>query len=518
MREGYGRWNPLNERPGIATRGFGPRVAAMKRRLLTFRALALCLALAAAPSAAADQTSDLQRRVEARLAEAGPGTRFGLVVAAQDGREIVAVAPEQRFIPASNTKMFTTAAAYAALAEVDEPDSEGGAAVRLEAGRGAVPDVVLEGRGDARLSSRADCVHNCLAALADAVAARTRIVDDVIGDDSLFPDQRWSPGMSWNNIPTRSGTATSALSLDDNEIHMRVFPTAPGRPPRLDLPPYYEVDNRAVTVAAGPAALEFDRLPGTRLVRLTGTIAAGAEPELLRLGIDDPAHYSAWRFKALLAERGVKVIGDIAVRHRPLRPADDPAVRAGAPPARPPRSEPLASLTPPPLAADITLTNKVSQNLHAELLLRRVGRREGTGSIADGLASVRAMLDRAGVPRAGYDFSDGSGMSTYNRVAPRAMIAFLRWAAGQPWGAAWRDSLPVGGIDGTLARRFKGTVLENRLFAKTGTLNASSALSGYLIARSGRTLLFSAYANDIPEGGRATEAMDAALLLIAEAN
>lgn len=325
--------------------------------------------------------------------------------------------------------------------------------------------------------------------------------------------------MSWNNIPTRSGTATSALSLDDNELHMRVFPAAPGQPPRLEALAYYDVDNRAVTVpAGGRTALEFDRLPGSRHLRLTGTIAAGSEAELLRLALDDPAHYAAWRFKSLLEERGVRVTGEAGVRHRALRPADDPAVRNGAPPARPPRAEPLASLIPPPLAADIELTNKVSQNLHAELLLRRVGRQEGSGSIADGLAAVRAMLERAGVPRAGFDFSDGSGMSTYNRVAPRAMVVFLRWAAGQPWGTAWRSSLPVGGVDGTLARRFGGTALEKRIFAKTGTLNASSALSGYMIAKSGRTLLFSVYANDIPEGARATDAMDAALLLIAEAN
>ncbi|HEY0130602.1 MAG TPA: D-alanyl-D-alanine carboxypeptidase/D-alanyl-D-alanine-endopeptidase [Allosphingosinicella sp.] len=490
----------------------------MRGRISKIRALSLGLVLAASPLSAEEGAAGLQQRVETRLKEAGPGTRFGLVVATEDGREIVAIAPEARFIPASNTKMFTTAAAYANLPAVDAPDVAGGAAVRVETGRGGAPDVVLEGRGDARLSSRPDCVRNCLAALADAVAARVRAVGDVIGDDSLFPDQRWSPGMSWNNIPTRSGTATSALSLDDNEVHMRVFPAEMGKPPRLELLPYYEIDNRAVTVAAGPTELEFDRMPGERLVRLTGTIAVGAEPELVRLGIDDPAHHAAWRFKSLLQDRGVRVTGEAAVRHRPLRPADDPAVRKGAPAARPPRSEPLASLTPPPLAADIDLTNKVSQNLHAELLLRRVGLQSGSGSIADGLAAVRAMLERAGVPRPSYHFSDGSGMSTYNRVAPRGMIAFLRWAAGQPWGAAWRASLPVGGVDGTLARRFKGTALENRVFAKTGTLNASSALSGYMTARSGRTLLFSAYANDIPEGAAATAAMDAALLLIAEAN
>ncbi|HEX8468570.1 MAG TPA: D-alanyl-D-alanine carboxypeptidase/D-alanyl-D-alanine-endopeptidase [Allosphingosinicella sp.] len=452
--------------------------------------------------------------MEAALAAAQTGTRFGLVVATAEGREIVAIDPEQRFVPASNTKLLTTAAAFAALPGLDRPDVAGGTAVRLDG-----PDAILRGHGDARMSSEPDCAVDCLAALADAVAARTRTVRNVVGDDSLFPDQRWSPGMSWNNIPTRSGTATSALTLDDNELPILAFATAQGRPPRLELAPYYEVDNRAVTVpAGGPTALEFDRLPGERLIRLTGTIAAGAEPELLRAGIDDPAHYAAWRLKALLEARGVRVAGKVAVRHRPLRPADDPAGRRGAPPARPPRSEPLASLVAPPLAADIALTNKVSQNLHAELLLRRVGRNEGTGSVADGLAAVRAMLERAGVPRAAYDFSDGSGMSTYNRVAPRGMIVFLRWAAGQPWGSAWRASLPIGGVDGTLAKRFKGTALENRLFAKTGTLNASAALSGYMIAKSGRTLLFSAYANDIPEGARATDSVDAALLMIAEAN
>jgi len=471
----------------------------------------LALLLALAPFYAAAQEGpgqqSLQQRVEARLRETGPGTRFGLVVATEDGREIVAIAPDARFIPASNTKMFTTAAAFATLSGLDRPDSAGGAAVRLEPGSGAVPDVVLEGHGDARLSSAAGCAVDCLATLADAVAARTRLVHDVIGDDSFFPDQRWSPGMSWNNIGTRSGTAASALSLDDNELHLSVSPSVPGRPPALDVLPYYTIDNRAVTIAAGATDLGFDRLPGSNALRLTGTIAIGAEPELLRLGIDDPAHYAAWRFRALLEARGVRVTGAVAVRHRPLGQAAAAA-----------RPEPLASLAPPPLAEDLATINKASQNLHAELMLRRLGRQSGTGSLADGLAVVRAMLERAGLRRSDYDFSDGSGMSTYNRVTPRGVVTFLRWAAAQPWGAAWRATLAVGGVDGTLAQRFRGTALQARLFAKTGGLNATAALSGYLTARSGRTLLFSFYANDIPDGAGATAAMDAALLLIAEQN
>jgi serine-type D-Ala-D-Ala carboxypeptidase/endopeptidase (penicillin-binding protein 4) len=467
------------------------------------------LVLLAASPAAAQQS--LQQQVEAKLADAPTGTRFGLVVLDEAGREIVAINPDGRFIPASNTKMFTTAAAFWRL-PIDAPDATGGAAVRRE-GR----DVVLEGHGDARLSSAPDCVEDCLSVLADAVAAKTRVVRDVIGDDTLFPDQRWSPGMSWNNIPSRSGTAASALTLDDNELAVVVTPGAAGQPARVE-PGYYQIDNQTLTTPSGATSLSYDRAPNSKRLRLTGTIAAGANPERLRMGIDDPADYTAWRFKALLEARGVRVTGEIQARHRPLAPSDDPAVRKGTPPVRLPERPVLAHLTPPPLAADLLHTNKVSQNLHAELLLRRVGLQAGSGSIADGQVVVSRMLSEAGLPRTAYDFSDGSGMSTYNRIAPRGAARFLRWVAGQPWGAAWRATLPVGGVDGTLGRRFKGTALEGKVFAKTGTLNATNALAGYLTAKSGRTLTFAFYANDVPADGSATRYMDAALLAVAEGN
>src|SRR5689334_5947875 len=135
----------------------------MARGITVLRAV-FALALTAAAPAAARQGS-LQQRVEAKLREAGVGTRFGLVVADESGRELIAIAPDERFIPASNTKMFTTAAGMATLPALDAPDASGGAAVRLEGPRDT-PDVVLQGRGDARLSSAPDCVTDCLAALA----------------------------------------------------------------------------------------------------------------------------------------------------------------------------------------------------------------------------------------------------------------------------------------------------------------------------------------------------------------
>lgn len=464
--------------------------------------LTLLLAAAATPPA-----------VEEALAHAPAGTRIGLVVVDEDGREIVAVRPDDRFVPASNTKLYTTAAAFASL-DTAAPDAAGGASVRLD-GR----DVVLAGHGDARLSGAADCTSDCLNDLAVAVAAKTRVVHDVIGDDTAFPDERWPAGMSWNNMAGRYGTAISALTIDDNEVALTVTPGARGGAARIAGDGYFRIDNRTVTGAAGgKASLGFARMPGSDVLRITGAIPEGAAPETLRVGIEDPAHRAAWRLATLLRAAGVRVTGTVQVRHRAIDPSDDPVERAGAPAPKPPAMPALAQLTPAPLAEDLTHTNKVSQNLHAELLLRRVASTSGSGSVADGQAAVQAMLTRAGVPRWQYDFADGSGMSSYNRVTPRATVGLLRWAATQPWGAAWRATFPIAGIDGTLSKRFKGTALEGKLTAKTGTLNAANALGGYFTTASGRTFTFAAYANDMPEDASATGVIDAALVAVAAAN
>jgi D-alanyl-D-alanine carboxypeptidase/D-alanyl-D-alanine-endopeptidase (penicillin-binding protein 4) len=198
---------------------------------------------------------------------------------------------------------------------------------------------------------------------------------------------------------------------------------------------------------------------------------------------------------------------------------DDPKLRNGLPPPAPVRDGmEIARLLPPPLIEDITFLMKQSQNQHAELLLRRVGLVEGGGSVADGLAAVGKMLDEVGVDRAAWDLSDGSGMSVYSRVTPRTVARLLRWTTTQPWAEKFRAALPVGGINGTLSRRFKGTSLEGRIFAKTGTLKGTNGLSGFMLTRSGEMLIFSAYASDRPEeAGSAAAALDAALTAISEA-
>ncbi len=481
--------------------------------------------IVAAPAPIAVPTvapAPLIERVRAALNQpALAGTRWGLFVVDEAGRELLSIAPDERFVPASNTKIFTVAAAFATLPGIDAPTPA--TAVVIEPSAGGVPDVVLVGSGDATLSDRADCVANCLAQLADAVArSGVRRVRDVVGDDRLFPDERWGPGWSWNNLQTRSGTAASALTVNDNEVALTVTPArVAGQPPVVAWAAgddYYGLRNDAITVAGGKTDIQIERLPGGRSARVYGTITVGAIPDAQRLGVEDPAEFAAIRFRRLLEARGVRVTGASVARHRPLGLTDDPAKRTG-PRMLLAQRAPLARLDAPPLAANLTKTSKISQNLHTELLLRRVGLDAGTGSIADGQAVVRRMLAQAGVARTAYDFSDGSGMSTYNRISPRGAVQFLRWTTTQPWGAAFRATLPVAGVDGTLSQRFVGTPLANRLFAKTGTLNGVNALAGFMTAASGRELTFALYANDRPaDAPSATAAAEAALVLIAAEN
>ena len=331
--------------------------------------------------------------------------------------------------------------------------------------------------------------------------------------------------MSWNNFGSNDATAASALSLDSNELTVRVAPGSVGSPPLVSASGYVSIRNEAVTLEAiAPAApdgkLTLEHAPNSRSFRLYGYIPVNAAEWSERIGIDDPAEYAAWRFAELLRDRGVRIAGTVRVVHRAPDATLGVTKLAGiaADVDHDRLGSALAGLTPGPLALDVSIINKVSQNQHAELLLRRISVQSGNGSLEDGLAAERAVFERAGLPREGYDFSDGSGMSTYNRVSPRAAVALLRWAAVQPWGKAWSASLPIAGVDGTLKRRFVGTPLAGNLSAKTGSLNGTSAISGRFRATSGRTLTFAFFANDVPDGQSAVAAMDAVLLLIAASN
>ncbi len=133
-----------------------------------------------------------------------------------------------------------------------------------------------------------------------------------------------------------------------------------------------------------------------------------------------------------------------------------------------------------PLSDEIRLTNKNSENLHAELLLLLAAHEKaGAQNYEDAMNFASDFFRTAGIADGDVVLSDGSGLSRKDLVTPRAVVQLLRYAATQPWGELYRSTLPVAGEDGTLSDRMKNTPAAARVFAKTGTIGHGNALSGY---------------------------------------
>jgi D-alanyl-D-alanine carboxypeptidase/D-alanyl-D-alanine-endopeptidase (penicillin-binding protein 4) len=175
------------------------------------------------------------------------------------------------------------------------------------------------------------------------------------------------------------------------------------------------------------------------------------------------------------------------------------AARGGDESARAFQNQPLvlANYQSKPLIEDVRVINKVSQNLHAEILLRLLGREKGTaGTVEGGLEVLRGFMNQAGITGDQYAFYDGSGLSRQNLVTPHAVVQLLRYADSQPWGASFRDTLPLSGTDGSLSNRFKNVDAQGRVHAKTGSLGGVKTLSGYATTNHGQTVAFSILSNN----------------------
>jgi D-alanyl-D-alanine carboxypeptidase/D-alanyl-D-alanine-endopeptidase (penicillin-binding protein 4) len=460
------------------------------------RVPALALWLACALCAA-----DLARGIREAL-DSSPAARaafWGIqIVETDSGKTLFQLNENRFFVPASNTKLFTTALALVRLGL----DHRFQTTVRLD------PDgsLSLVGGGDPNLSNRALPYRmgpttgdplQAIEDLADQVVAHgvRRVVGDVIGDDSAYVWEPFADAWGVGDPLWEYGAAVSALTVNDNSFTLLVKPgPGEGAPATISLVPpleFYQIDNRVRTDSGVERRIHLDRDPGSMQLHIWGTIPKGDRGLRQLLGIDDPALYAARALYDALTRRGVEIAGRPLAHH--LFPDEVEDLKSGSPP--PPMSgEEVARRSSAPLVDDLKITDKVSQNLHAEMLLRAVARaRRNMGSREAGVEELKAFLEDIGIEEGAYHFTDGSGLSRQNLVTPATVVRLLRYMHGREH---WIDLLPVGGQDGTLSSRFGETPAAGRIHAKTGTLTHVSALSGYAERRSGSPLAFSVLVNN----------------------
>jgi D-alanyl-D-alanine carboxypeptidase/D-alanyl-D-alanine-endopeptidase (penicillin-binding protein 4) len=425
------------------------------------------------------------------------------VTDAATGEVLYARNPDGFFLPASNAKLFTTAFALATLGPDYRVRTSIASSGGLDANGVLSGDLVLIGRGDASLSNRKfpygkkeerdGPPDKVLAELAAEVAAHgvKEIKGDVVADDSLFQHEPFPSGWMVDDILWSYGAAVSAIAVNDNTFTLVLKPGAQeGDPAQYDAgiaADFYTVENSVLTSARGvEQQLAVARDPGSRLIRVSGSMPLDAPPRRLTIAVEDPAEFAAGVLARLLIAQGVKVDGQSRGRH-----TADPAPAAAAP------QTVFAEHTSVPLSDEIRLTNKNSENLHAELLLLlSAHEKAGAKNYEDALKSESDFFRAAGIADGDVVLSDGSGLSRKDMITPRAVVQLLRYAAKQPWGELYRSTLPVAAEDGTLSDRMKNSPAAGRVFAKTGTIGHGNTLSGYATTVHGEQLLFSILGNN----------------------
>jgi D-alanyl-D-alanine carboxypeptidase/D-alanyl-D-alanine-endopeptidase (penicillin-binding protein 4) len=400
-------------------------------------------------------------------------SRWGILIQTLNSDTILySLESEKYFIPASNVKLLTTAAALLQL----------GSQFRIRTsvyGTGEIPNLDtlrLIGKGDPSFTTEQ------LKDLAQQLKSQgVRQISKVIVEDSYFKQPDINSSWEWEDLFFSYGTSINSLILNENSVTLILLPQKRDRALKLEWSDpiaarQWQIENQ--TIAASKETtyeIKVQGFLGGPVLEIQGKLAIDSEPEAWNLSIIDPAKYFLDSFLLALIDEGIQVERGLIVKHSEENSPEKELTFV--------ESEMLATL--------IQKTNQESNNLFAESLLQILGSKTDR----TGVEAIQQKLTELGVNPESYVLVDGSGLSRHNLVSPEAIVQTLKLMAQTPEAQIYQDSLAVAGISGTLEGRFKDTLVEGNLKGKTGTLSGNLALSGYLIVPKYQPLIFSIMVN-----------------------
>jgi D-alanyl-D-alanine carboxypeptidase/D-alanyl-D-alanine-endopeptidase (penicillin-binding protein 4) len=489
---------------------------AMTRRTLHALALVLALAAPAASQTPRAAAPEFEGRAASPSAIAslldpflrGRGGSIGVAVYSVDRSAPLYLRDADRsLLPASNMKLYTTAAAldrlgpdfqYTTSLYADGPVLPGGT---LDG------NLILVGRGDPAVSGRffGDSATYVYDRFADELrrAGVRRVTGRLIGDASYFDDELAAPGWEIGNLLWWYGARANALSFNDNVVTMEIRPgPSVGAPVEVSFYPRTDglrVANRAATSGRrGARSIGIARRPDLNGYEIWGRIPVGGTAVRYVVAVEDPPTFALSVLRDRLERAGVAVSGrDQVVYDRDLLPARSRRL--------------IASHVSPRLIDLVRVVNKRSQNFVAEQILKTLGAVvDGEGSFDEGGDVIHDMLRGFGISTRSVVVRDGSGLSRGDVVTARTTAELLVAMRSHPAFDDYYDSLLIAGQDGD-PRRLDAPAARGNLHTKTGTLRGVSALSGYATTLDGELLAFSVITNGMPGGKGASIGLEDAV-------
>jgi D-alanyl-D-alanine carboxypeptidase/D-alanyl-D-alanine-endopeptidase (penicillin-binding protein 4) len=451
------------------------------------------------PDTTTDTRTTVQRDIDSILSapELARGSWGVLIKSLKTGETLYSLNANKLLLPASNMKIVTLAAAAEDLGwnyTYTTSLRAGGAVL------GGVLDgsLVVVGSGDPSLAAAdgvADRVFADWTSQLKAAGVRS-IVGGVVGLDNPMDDEALGAGWMWDDLVEDYAAGVGALQLNEDAVRVTVSPgPAVGTSAGISVTPFpgaLTIDNGVTTAAASvQPVLRARRLPGSSRLELRGSIPLGQPPVALAVSVDNPTQFFVDALRTELIRNGISVDGPARVASRNVQAS----------------GRPIVEYRSPPLSVLAVRLMKISQNQYAETLYRTIGGREG----------VLKVLQPWGVTPTDLVQRDGSGLSRYDLVTPQALVTILAHVAGDAaLKGPFEASLPVAGDLG-LTNRMKGTPAEGNARAKTGSMTAVRALSGYVTGADGEPLVYSIIANNFEvEAAVINRATDAIVVRLAQ--